>query len=299
MLIATIWVGLLPLLAQDQPQEPAKSERCTYCNDTGLMTCPTCNGDYQDVQKTVECRAQGGTGCAGRGYRQCFTCKGRGSSSCKNCKGTGQVARTERRRDARDRRVQDQRTETCNICDGRGLEECRNCRELYVRESTDPNLPPMISEGQPLGPSVTRVVGWDGRSYTVTDHYSAWTRHEGMIVCPKCNGKGRIVLKGRCPDCDKGKTPCLYCAKGQERQAAAPVIETSKCPVRLIHVHELKQALAALPPEEKARIEALMDEYLRLRNALQEIVEGCDQPQSTAADAAQKSDDKLKEAGFK
>lgn len=81
-------------------------ETCTYCNGSGQVVCPKCNGEGYFVKKCPQCGGRGGCQtrciyCQGKGYtedlifgtgrQKCFSCNGLGYSKqiCPSCLGSG------------------------------------------------------------------------------------------------------------------------------------------------------------------------------------------------------------------
>jgi hypothetical protein len=176
--------------------EPAGNKPAQAANDDTVI-CPYCNGDYKF--KWVVCERKQGVGCDGKGHRPCFECLGRCEKPCTNCGGTGKVTIDSVRHGKLTSKL-----EQCSICDGKSKVDCPKCDVMYVRlPLAKPEfLEPIISQGTPLGPT-TVFVG--GCRLVVSEYYAEWIPVRGDVICPKCNGKGKIKIKGPCPFCTEGR----------------------------------------------------------------------------------------------
>lgn len=86
---------------------------------------------------------------------------------------------------------------------------------------------------------------------------------KGMIRCPRCLGTGTFEDTVLCGSCRAGKIPCPEC--GKPRPAAR---ELPPAPLRLTHAMRLKEACRDLDDELRESIATIVDEYYRLRTAL-------------------------------
>ena len=172
--------------------------------ETMESTCPTCGGDYK--HQLVLCERKAGVGCGGKGYRPCFKCQGQAVIMCTNCQGTGKIT-------IADGAGKGTHLEGCTICGedkhrgGKGKVDCPSCTTLYVREPMHLDLPPYISQEDPLNgtrPENSTIVV-NGCRMVVSEHYRPWIKVVGNIICPRCNGDGKYKIAKLCPDCDQGK----------------------------------------------------------------------------------------------
>jgi len=166
-----------------------------------MVICPYCGGDYEHQWVTCE-RSSRGSGCDGKGYRDCFTCLGAGTIRCPSCGGDGQVEVVSR--SGGTFQTPQTRTQRCSRCGGTGHIACHKCSTLYVRQPLHRFLDPIISEGKPLA---TTEFMYCGYRVLVAANYSDWIQVKGSVICPKCDGRGKIKVKGPCPHCKEGKIP--------------------------------------------------------------------------------------------
>lgn len=242
---------------------------CETCKDSGKITCPDCTGEFRTTTK-IKCVRKGGTGCDARGFRQCFKCRGQASLRCAGCKGSGMMKVRKPYQNSKGKTRYRNEPMSCALCvdvltrKSTGRVDCPQCHDLYL-------------EQREVGAEIvgqSRPGDSDERMAALKSSRATWMYEEvahatgrkfvGMIRCPRCMGRGEYDGKALCPSCKGGKVVCPEC---RGRSAISRTI--AKPPLRLTHAMKLKAACAGLGRSTKDSLSTVIDEYMRLRSAIQ------------------------------
>lgn len=242
---------------------------CEKCGNKGELTCPDCKGEFRTTGR-VPCDREGGVGCDSRGFRQCFKCRGDGSLRCEGCDGDGMTSvRRVVGRSSSGRAKYGYREEACGMCRDAlsrtptGRIDCPECHDLWLTQ-------------REVGAEIvgeSRPGDANERSLALRARRSTWVYHEagrglgqkfvGMIRCPRCLGRGTYEDTILCSSCKAGKIVCPEC-----NGKSAIAHQLGECPFKLIHAMRLKQSAVRLDDSTRDSLSVVIDEYMRLRNAL-------------------------------
>jgi len=84
----------------------------------------------------------------------------------------------------------------CGRCDGRGKVACQACRGVWACPGC----------GKLASAEYARCGGCERNN----------ERKPGMIVCPRCKGRGEYEKTGKCPYCKQGRVTCPECGSGKK-----------------------------------------------------------------------------------
>lgn len=243
---------------------------CETCKNAGTVPCPDCKGDFRSTKEVI-CKRERGVGCDGRGYRPCFKCNGDGTLLCQCCKGGGMVnVRVADGRSESGRTRYRNDTRPCDLCKDptsmapSGRVDCPECHELYLEQKEVGAE--IVGESRP-GDTDERLARIDAsRRYWVYHEGAAGRAKKfvGMIRCPRCLGRGMVERPGVCASCKAGKVVCPDC---HGESAASHAVGAP--PFEVADALRVKKSCAPLDRASKESVETLIDEYLRLRQAIQ------------------------------
>lgn len=242
---------------------------CETCKNSGKVTCPDCTGDFRTTTM-LKCERKGGIGCDGKGFRQCFKCRGQASLRCQGCKGSGMTKVRTPYKNSKGRTKYRNEPRKCTLCvdvlthQATGRTDCPQCHDLYLEQHEVGAE--IVGQSRP-GDSDERMAALRSGRATWMYQEVAQARGRkfvGMIRCPRCMGRGEFEGTALCPKCKGGKVVCPDC---RGKSAVARVI--AKSPFRLTRAMELKAACSGLGRSTKDSLSTVIDEYMRLRNAIQ------------------------------